>query len=239
MSAEPDAPLGHDLRERRLRAIERRRRVRAVAGDQDDVITLAQLSELGVTYDETRAEVAAGRWHKVGLRTVSVAGDVPPSERARWRHAVWEVGGDACLDGVTALKAWGLTKWDEDTVHVSVRKSARHRKVAGVRVHVLRERGKVVIAGIPRTTRETASLRAAMWARTDRAAATVLAMAVQQRLVQPGRLMDAWRLVGRCPRRAALTQLVPLRLRPPCAREAGRDGEGGERRPETLGACTS
>lgn len=209
---------------------------------------------MGLTYDEVRAEVEAGRWRRVGRRTISTLGDAPLSERALWHRAIWEVGGGARLDGVTALKAWGLTKWDEDVVHVSVPRGARHRKVPGVRVHVLREleigegwsaeggwsgddgaggggrsstcvssggaggpRGAAGRAsargdgrGIPRVSQPTATLRAAMWARTDRAAATLLAMAVQRRLVDTGRLLEAWRTVTRCPRRALLSRLVPL-----------------------------
>ncbi len=177
---------------------------------QDGVVSMKQLREMGITYEEVRAEVAAGRWHKVGLRTVSIDGSEPRSETARWRWAVWEVGGDACLDGVSALLAWGLEKWDEQTIHLTVSQGRRYRKVDGVRVHVLRDRGHVVTAGLPRTLPEVATLRAAMWARSDRAAATLLAMVVQQRIVDPVRLLEAWAQVGRCPRRALLARLVPL-----------------------------
>lgn len=62
---------------------------------QDGVVSMKQLREMGITYEEVRAEVAAGRWHKVGLRTVSIDGSEPRSEAARWRWALWEVGGDA------------------------------------------------------------------------------------------------------------------------------------------------
>lgn len=124
----------------RARGEERRRRVKAeLADDQDGVVSVGQLRGMGLTYDEVRAEVEAGRWRRVGRRTISTLGDAPLSERALWHRAIWEVGGGARLDGVTALKAWGLTKWDEDVVHVSVPRGARHRKVPGVRVHVLRE----------------------------------------------------------------------------------------------------
>lgn len=208
---EPPAPFGQRLRDRRRRGQERRQRVRTeLALHQDVVVSMAQLYELGISYEEVRAEIAAGRWHKVGLRTVSVMGDAPTHERALWRRAVWEVGSQACLDGATALKAWGLSRWDDEMVHVSVPSGARHRKIPGVRVHVLRARGEVVTAGIPRTRRESAALRAAMWARSDRAAATVLAMAVQQRLVEPRRLLEVWGRTGRCPRRRLLSELVPL-----------------------------
>lgn len=191
--------------------MERRRRVQAELGaSQGQVATLRQLTDLGLTYDEVRAEVDAGRWHRLGRRTISLQGATLTDAGAVRRRAVWEVGGGACLDGVSSLQAWGLRNWDEDRVHVSVPSHARYHQVSGVRVHVLRRRGPVVDAGIPRTPSEVGALRAAMWARSDRAAATLLAMSVQQRIVAPARLLEAWGLVGRCPRRALLERIVPL-----------------------------
>lgn len=191
--------------------IARRERIRRELGDeQGGVASLAQLREHGVTYDQTRAEVAAGRWHRVGRRTISLTGPLPSCDEALWRRAIWDTGGGACLDGVSALMAWGLQGWTDGVVHVSVEARARYHKVDGVRAHVLRDRGRVVTAGVPRTPPEVAALRAAMWARSDRAAATLLAMAVQQRLVDARRLLQAWRRTGRCPRRRLLSRLVPL-----------------------------
>lgn len=212
MSSRPGAaPFGEHLRSRRERGTERRRRVQSELGDlQDGVVSTRQLTELGVSYEELRTELHAGRWHRVGRKTVSVSGSKQLTERARHHQAVWDVGGDACLDGVSALTAWGLAHWTEELVHVSVSQGARYHRVPGVRVHVMRRRGAIVRAGLPRTTSEVAALRAAMWARSDRAAATVLAMSVQQRIVAPERLLGAWRSVGRCPRRTVLDRLVPL-----------------------------
>lgn len=211
MPGEPRAPFGEHLRRRRERGQERRRRVRAeLADDQDGVVSTGQLRELGLTYDEVRAELDAGRWHRVGRRTISVAGPSVVGRHARHWLAIWDVGGSACLDGPSALLAWGLTAWEEETIHLSVPQGARYHRRPGVRVHVLRRRGSVVTAGIPRTTTDVATLRAAIWARSDRAAATLLAMAVQQRLVEPRRLLQTWSTWGPCPRRALLDRLVPL-----------------------------
>ncbi|WP_256842322.1 hypothetical protein [Ornithinimicrobium cryptoxanthini] len=211
MSAESSTPFGDHLRHRRERGLVRRQRVHEELADhQDNLVSPAQLAQLGLTYDEVRAELDAGRWHRVGRKTISTGGPSLVGQDAAFRRAVWDVGGAACLDGVSSLLAWGLQKWDEETVHVSVEAGARYHHTGGVRVHVLRRRGAVVSAGIPRTPPDVASLRAAMWARSDRAAATLLAMAVQQRLVEPGRLLRAWRDVGRCHRRAVLDKVVPL-----------------------------
>lgn len=211
MSAHVSAPFGGHLRSRRQRGLERRRLVQTELGDhQDGVVSTRQLAELGLTYDEVRAELEAGRWHRVGRKTISVTGQSVGSQQARHRQAVWDAGGAACLDGFSSLLAWGLRRWEDDTVHLSVTQGSRYHRMPGVRVHVLRRRGPVITAGIPRTPSEVAALRAAMWARTDRAAATLLAMAVQQRLVDPRRLLDAWSAVGRCPRKELLDRLVPL-----------------------------
>lgn len=177
MSEKPVAPFGEHLQGRSERGRERRRRVQVELGDaQDGVATLRQIVDLGVTYDEVRAEIEAGRWHQVGRKTISVSGPTPINLGAVQRRAIWDVGGGACLDGVSSLQAWGLTKWDDDQVHVSVPQGARYHRVPGVRVHVFRERGPVVEAGIPRTPSEVAALRAAGWARTDRAAMALLAL---------------------------------------------------------------
>lgn len=111
----------------------------------------------------------------------------------------------------------GLTRWSDAKVQVSVPRSARYHRTSGVQLHVLRDRGRVVGrvdgrsgGGPPRTVPEVAALRAAMWARTDREAATVLAVAVQQNIVGPARLRSAWTEIGRCPRAALLGRLVPL-----------------------------
>lgn len=184
--------------------------VERLARGQDGVVSFDQLYALGITYDEMRAEVRAGRWHRLGRRTISVVGPRPPREQARWRRALWEVGGGACLDGASGLMGWGLNGWGQDRIDVSVPGRARYRRVEGVRVHVLRERGRVVTAGVPRTAPEVAALRAAMWARSDREAATVLSMAAQQGKAPLDRLLELWRSTTRSPRSAFLDQVVPL-----------------------------
>lgn len=189
---------------------ERRERVERAFAHQDGIVSLRQLRRFGLTYDQIRAEVEAGRWHRVGRRTVSIAGPEPQGPAALARRAVWEVGTTACLDGVTALMACGLTGWSEDRQHVSVPRGARYHRVDGVKVHVLRDRGPTLATSPPRTTSEVATVRAAVWARSDREAATLLAMSVQQRLVRPERLIEAWAAAPRSRRDDVLDRLVPL-----------------------------
>jgi very-short-patch-repair endonuclease len=112
--------------------------------------------------------------------------------------------GVAALDGVTALQAGGLVGFEDDRVHVSVRHTATVAEVSGVRVHkvIRRVAGELAEGGIPRTTPAVAAVRAAHWAVSDRQAALVMVMPVQQRLVTGDQLVAATRRVrGRTRRR--------------------------------------
>ena len=153
-----------------------------------------------------RTEVAAGRWATWGRHTVVVAGSVPQGRGALW-HAVWESGPGAVLDGAAALVAQGLTGFHPDVVDVSVPRQNRCHRVAGVRAR-RRVLAPTVGAGLPRVQPEWAAIHAAQWATSDRQAALVLCLAVQQRVVAPGRLLSAWRTVERSPRRSLLTAAI-------------------------------
>lgn len=209
-AAAPARPLGELMRQRRQRGVERRALVERDASSRGGIITLRMLRQLGVSYDEAHAEISAGRWHRVGRCAISVTGPLPTSDLARWWWAVVEVGGRAALDGESSLQSHGLTRWTTEGVHVSVRQGDRYHRTDGVQLHVLRDRGETSAGEIPRTPAPIATLRAAMWAKTDRQAAALLSMPVQQRIVAPADLADAWSRVGRCPRKDVLSQLVPL-----------------------------
>ena len=147
------------------------------------------------------------RWTRLGKHTVALHTGTVGAAALRWR-AVWEVAEDVALvDGVTALQSVGLTGYTEDVVHVSVPRGAQCPAVDGVRIHrVTRRAGEAVGAGLPRTRVEVATLRGAAWARSNRQAALILCMAVQQRLTTGRRLLDtlpAVRNRGRRPFRAA------------------------------------
>jgi len=135
---------------------------------------------------------------------------MPLDPVGRFWRAVHETGGGALVDGTSALRAAGLTGLDDDVVHVSVHMLARAPDVTGVRVHKVSRRlvSETVPAGLPRTRPPVAALRAAQWAVTDRQAALVLAMPVQQRLVTGEQLQAARaEYVGRR-RRALVATLI-------------------------------
>lgn len=104
--------------------------------------------------------------------------------------------------------AGGLRNWNEATIHVSVPNDAKVRSIPGVRHHLLREIGPTTGAGLRRTRPEVAAIRAAQWAPTDRVAATLIAMTIQQRLTFPAKLLETWNSLPRSTRRETLDAII-------------------------------
>jgi len=181
--------------------------IASLAQAQDGVVHRAQLRERGIGHDAVRTEVRAGRWRVAGRHTVVVGPG--GSAAALWR-AVWESGPGARLDGAAALVAQGMTGFVLESIDVTVpRSSTRPASVVpGVRVHRPRRPAPGFPVGIPRVRAEWAALNAARWARSERQAALLICLPVQQRLVTPNRLMAAWSDIGRCPRHGVVGQLL-------------------------------
>lgn len=193
-------PENDVLVERRYRARIRLARAREAASHTGAVVSRSLLRRAGVSYVDVRTEVEAGRWRLHGLQTVALhTGELTPEEH-RWR-IVWETGEDiAAIDGVTALQAAGLKNFTDESIHVSVVHRCSVKKVAGAKLHKVIRRlpDEVMGAGLPRTKPPVAALRGAYWAVSDRQAALILVMTVQQRLATPQQL-KSWstRLRGR------------------------------------------
>jgi hypothetical protein len=174
--------------------------IEAAASRTGGVVSRAALRRLGITHDDVRTEHEAGRWRVFGNQTVVPHRGPVPIEGTYWA-AIWETGSSiTALDGVTSLQVAGLRNYTDDEVHVSVVHRCSVKKLPGVRLHkvIRRVPGELVPSGIPRTKPAVAALRAAYWATSDRQAALLLIMAVQQRLTTPEQLL-AWsrRLRGR------------------------------------------
>ncbi|GAA6526518.1 hypothetical protein [Intrasporangium sp. DVR] len=184
--------------------------VAELVDEQGGVAARRQLTALGVSHDDIRREVDAGRWALRGTQTVALHHGSPSVAARRWT-AIWETGAAiGVLDGVTALHQAGLSGYEDDDVHLSVVHNHNTRLLPGVRIHkvIRRVSGEVVSAGIPRTRPEVAAIRAAHWARSDRQAALLLLLPVQQRLTTPVRLAAAQRLVRGRTRRALIRGVV-------------------------------
>jgi hypothetical protein len=112
------------------------------------------------------------------------------------------------LDGVSALIAAGMTGFTTDAVHVSLSTSSAFYPLPRVVPHWPTRRIRQPGGGLPRTVPELATLHAATWAVSDRQAALLVAMPVQQRLVNAPRLLELWRTVRRSDRRELLDGII-------------------------------
>ncbi|KNX36323.1 hypothetical protein [Luteipulveratus halotolerans] len=185
-----------------------RQRIAApLARRQGGVVSRAQLEALGITRSEIKVELAAGRWHARGRHAVAVH---EVTRDGLFAAALMEVRGDVRLDGVSALIYRGLTGWDEDLIHVSVRHGTHAPPVAGTSIHRVRDLEPCAIGvGLATSHPTYAAIRAAVWARSDRAAMTILAIAVQQEVVAADALLERWRRwKRRIPRRALIDQVI-------------------------------
>ncbi|PWN01301.1 hypothetical protein DJ010_19260 [Nocardioides silvaticus] len=161
----------------------------ALAAKQGGVVSRRQLYRLGVTRYEVRGQVRAHRWQLVCDQVVALHnGEV--SERGHRWAAVISAGPRAQLDGVACLVETGLERVEYDRIRVSVPKGARVRTRRTQRYDIRETRrwsreDRQPGGGIPRTRPAVAAVRAAMWARTDREAAFLLTVAVQQGVTLP------------------------------------------------------
>lgn len=187
----------------------RHQRVRTLAASQDGVLTFRQAYRAGLSRWDARAEIAAGRWKRHGTQCIAIhTGPLPPRAR-RWL-AVLEAGKRAVLDGTGSLVAAGLTGFDIDAVRVSVPRGTKAIQAPGALVRQTRRLrpSDRVEGGIPRVKTPIAAVRAGLWAKSDRQAATILAMVVQQRLATPQDIGLALLEVRRDKRRAFLERIV-------------------------------
>lgn len=173
-------PGASTARGRRLR----RRKVERLADQQEGVVSRPQAYALGTTRWEVRANLVAGRWQRLGRQTLAVHTGEITDAALRW-VAVLEGGPRAFLDGVSSLQAGGLKHFQTDTVRVSVPRGARIRRAKGVDIRQTRRWAADDLTpgpGVPRTRNDIAAIRAALWARSDKQAALILSIVVQQGL---------------------------------------------------------
>jgi len=190
--------------------VARRQRAQRLADEQEGVLSRRQLAQLGVTRWQVRAELRARRWRAVGRQSVVTHTGPLPLPARHW-VAVFEAGPRAFLDGSSALLAAGLTGFEVPVIRLSVPRGARvYRQLAGVDVRQTRRwaADDVAGAGLPRARVEVAAIRAALWARSDKQAALVLTMVVQQRLTTAERLAEESLRILRDRRRSLVHQVV-------------------------------
>ncbi|GAA2160108.1 hypothetical protein FHX52_4428 [Humibacillus xanthopallidus] len=183
---------------------------RQLADANDGVVSRSMLRRAGITRRHVAFEVAAERWTVHGDVTVAVH-TRPLSRPEQLWHAVWEVGDKvAALDGVTALHHAGLTGYQDDAIHLSVVHTARVKAPSSVTLHKVIRRidGELAGGGMPHTRPSVAAIRGAQWAVSDRQAALILLLTVQQRLTTPELLLEASRQIRGRRRRGFVRQVV-------------------------------
>ncbi len=188
----------------------RRGKVERLAGTQEGVVSRPQVYAVGTTRWEVRANLVAGRWQRLGRQTLAAHAGPITAEALRWA-AVLEGGPRAVLDGVSSLQAGGLKKFDSDVIRVSVPRGARVRRVRGIDIRQTRRWAADDLApgsGVPRTRNEIAAIRGALWARSDKQAALILTMVVQQGLATPEELGVQMLRVRRDRRRSFIHELL-------------------------------
>ena len=193
---------------RRTSRQQRARVAARLAHDHGGVVHRRDLLRLGVTRSDVRAERLAGRWELLGRHTVRVAQLEP---HAQWWLAVWESGSAAHLDGAAALVASGLNGFQPARIDISLPRNNRRHRRSGVVLHQRLTMPPTLGAGVPRVRPDVALVHAAAWAVSERQAALLICLAVQQRLVPPQRLLRAWsahQLATRGTRRTFLATVV-------------------------------
>jgi very-short-patch-repair endonuclease len=210
MTSKTAQPLAQrDISSRAARQAIRRRRAEKLAEQQDGIVSRQEVYALGLTRGEVRAQVRAARWRRVGRSSICVHRG-PLSIAARHRIAVIEAGPRGFLDGGSALLAVGLRSFSMEQVRVSVPRGARIWRAKGVNIRQTRRWDPSDLgSGEPRRARvEVAAIRHALWARSDREAALVLTMVVQQGLTSAEMLGSEMLRVRRDKRRAFIHAVI-------------------------------
>jgi very-short-patch-repair endonuclease len=180
-----------------------------LALSQDGVLSRTQARVCGMDRWAVGHQVGSRRWKAYGVHSIAVH-RLPLDFRARCRVSVWEAGEHAALDGSTSLTWRGLKGWD-DGIHVIVPWPGRAITWDGSVVHPSRLWNPADLRthdGLRLTDVAVGTIRAAMWARSDRAAATVMAMSVQQRLATPDRVLLEARRLNRHKRRPLILDVA-------------------------------
>lgn len=200
-----EEPTRHGARERRriLAHLEK------VAARQGGVVSRAQAYAAGLTRGEVRAQVSARRWQRVWSRSLCLHTG-PVCELGLDWAAVFEGGDRAMLDGESALVAAGLKHYEARVRRVSVPRGVTPLKGPGIDIRRTRRwtADDQAASGVPRTRPPVASIRAAMWATSDKQASLLLTMPVQQGLTTADLLGQALLAVRRDRRRVLMHAVV-------------------------------
>lgn len=158
---------------------------RALASQQNNVVTQAQLLEAGVTRETIRWN-GARSWRFV-LPNVILLHNGLPDEQQRLMAAQLFTGDDAVIAGPTAAALHGLRCCSSGTpIHVLVPRSRRSRDHAWVRIRrtAIDDPGVTSKDALRLSSRPRAIVDAALATRDSRQTRAIILEAVQRRLVR-------------------------------------------------------
>lgn len=156
----------------------------ALARGQGGVVSRRQIYACGLTRWQVKGQLRARRWQALTDQAICLHNG-PVDQHGQRCAAVIQGGPRAYLDGVSALVEAGLERFTEDRIRVTVPRGTRVRRNRQFDIRQSRRwcADDVIDAGIPRSRPAVAVVRGALWARTDRQAALLMTMAVQQGIV--------------------------------------------------------
>lgn len=167
------------------------------------------LSTLGVTHSQLRANLVARRWRRFGSAIVLHPGPLTREQRAL--AACFNCGPRAVLTAFTAAELSGLSRWSRSTVHVLAPSGTRIPSLSGiaVRLHCTDDWDRVERHPLrPIHRLAPALVVAASTFAEPRPACGILAAGVQQRLVTVTQLRRALLAAPRVRHRRALQLAV-------------------------------
>jgi hypothetical protein len=193
--------------------LRRHPRLAALAVQQAEAVTRAQLEALGVEWFHIAAQIHGGRWREVVPGVIVLHCGPLPTATRRW-VAVLAAGPGAALGSWTALELAGLEGWQRTAIHVVVRRGRHVPRMPGVVVHESRRHLPTDLRhrdGLPVHSVERAAVDAGAWSGAARTAAGLMAAVVQQRLSRPESLRRALDEAGRVSfRRSMFAALVDI-----------------------------
>lgn len=179
-----------------------------LASSSHGVVARRQLADVGITRHHVRRNIDAGRWATLGPQTVRVLSAPWDGCLSPIVATVHDVGAGAWADGESALLLAGLHGWQSRTIQVTTTRGLDGGERPGVEVHRVGSPPRLVAHPVRRAHPDVAALRAAAWAGTDRQAAALLSMSVQQRLMHPGRPAATLETMPRLRRRRLIAGFI-------------------------------
>lgn len=171
------------------------------------VASRAELARIGIDGARVAAQLAGGRWQRVGFAIVLHNG--PLTRDQRNRIATVNCGPRSVLTSFTAAADWGLRGWERDEVYVLAPAGTARPPLRGIVLHRTGDWSRADIARGRRLHRLGPSLvLAAASFEASRPGCGILAASVQQRLCRPADLLSALHACPRARHRAALIQAL-------------------------------